>query len=73
MWYCPSHVSVSRHRLIHFAVHPVKVFFLKAQLAGGSVSVDGRELEDHLWLTKEEMKDYVSQDYYKAVAPMLMH
>ena len=52
-----------------------KVFFLKAQCNGRSaeVNLDGKELEDYVWVTKEEMKDYVSQEYYAAVAPILMN
>jgi len=50
------------------------VFFLKAQCRGGSaeVKLDQGELEDHVWVTREEMKNYVSQEYYRAVAPMLL-
>lgn len=49
-----------------------QVFFLKAQLLAGRVQLDDRELEDYLWLTKEEIRDYVSEDYYSAVEHTLM-
>ena len=49
------------------------MFFLKAIHRGGEVSVDNEELVDYMWVTKEELKSYVSHDYYTAVAPMLFN
>ena len=34
--------------------------------------VDNSELDDYVWVTKDEMKDYVSDEYYKKVAPVLI-
>ena len=50
----------------------VQVFFLKAMYRGGEVEVDNKELVDHVWVTKEEMRDYVSPDYYTTLAPILL-
>ena len=50
----------------------MQLFFLKAMYRGGEVKVDNEELVDHVWVTKEELKDYVSPDYYTAVAPILL-
>lgn len=44
---------------------------MKAQYRGGEVKVDRRELKDYAWVTREEMKSYVKDDYYDAVVPML--
>lgn len=49
----------------------MQVFFMKALYQSGSLELDGKELVDYAWVTKEEMKDYVSQEYYKAVEPIL--
>lgn len=50
-----------------------KVFFLKAQYRGGEVVINPKEsLVDHVWLTKEELKSYVSEAYYESVAPSLI-
>ena len=45
---------------------------MKAIYQSGLIEPDGKELIDHIWVTKEEMKDYVSPDYYQAVIPILM-
>lgn len=37
----------------------------------GEVKLNGQELEDHAWVTKEEMKNYVSEQYYQAIRPIL--
>ena len=51
----------------------VQVFFLKAQYRGGGVSVgESQGLEDHVWLTKEEMKEYVSDNYFQSIASSLI-
>eukprot|EP00731_Ephydatia_muelleri_P020388 Em0013g115a len=49
-----------------------KVFFIKAQYLSGNVVVDNSELDDYVWVTKDEMKGYVSDEYYKKVAPVLI-
>ncbi len=49
----------------------MQVFFLKAFYQSGTLQLDGKELVDHVWVTKEEMRDYVSQEYYQAVEPIL--
>ena len=50
----------------------LQVFFFKAQYVSGSVKLNLKELEQYVWVTKEEMKQYVSNDYYNAIAPALM-
>ena len=51
----------------------VQVFFLKAQYRGGEIQlVQQGRLIDYVWLTKNEMKDYVSVDYFNAVASTLI-
>ncbi|KAF9937346.1 54S ribosomal protein L17 mitochondrial [Modicella reniformis] len=48
-----------------------KVFFMKAHIFAGQVQVDNMEIVDFAWVTKQEMKDYVSPEYYEAVKDML--
>ncbi|KAI1317104.1 54S ribosomal protein L17 mitochondrial [Mortierella claussenii] len=48
-----------------------KVFFMKAHIFAGQVQVDNKEIVDFAWVTKQEMKDYVSAEYYDAVKDML--
>ena len=50
----------------------IQVFFLKAQYRGGEVELNRRELVDHVWVTEDEMREYVSQDYFASVAPTLI-
>ena len=38
------------------------MFFYKAQLQSGSVKAQ-KDAQDFVWLTKEEIKDYVSDRY----------
>ena len=45
---------------------------MKAMHCGGEVEVDNKELVDHMWVTKEELRDHVSPDYYTALAPILL-
>lgn len=44
---------------------------MKAFYQSGSLQLDGKELVDYAWVTKEEMKDCVSQEYYHAVEQIL--
>jgi large subunit ribosomal protein L46 len=48
-----------------------QVFFLKAHILAGQVHVDNREIIDFAWVTKQEMRDYVSPEYYAAVKDLL--
>ncbi|KAF9923545.1 54S ribosomal protein L17 mitochondrial [Linnemannia zychae] len=48
-----------------------KVFFMKAHIFAGQVQVDNKEIVDFAWVTKQEMKDYVTPEYYEAVKDML--
>jgi large subunit ribosomal protein L46 len=44
---------------------------MKAHIFAGQVQVDGKEVIDFAWVTKQEMKDYVSPEYYETVKDML--
>lgn len=57
---------------VHGSFAIVQVFILKAQYLSGDVVVDKGELDDYVWVTKDEMKDYVSDEYYKKVVPVLI-
>ena len=60
-------VTVVHHPQIS---HP-QVFFLKANYIGGDIQLNKKELEDYMWVTKKEMKDYVSEDFYSTISPVL--
>ncbi|CAB4391827.1 unnamed protein product [Rhizophagus irregularis] len=47
------------------------VFFMKAHIFAGQVHVDQKEIVDFAWVTKQEMKDFVTSNYYSAVLDML--
>lgn len=49
-----------------------QVFFFKAQWKGGKVKINSDKLEDYAWVTKGEMKEFVSKDFYKAIEPVLL-
>ncbi|KAF8939779.1 54S ribosomal protein L17 mitochondrial [Dissophora ornata] len=53
------------------AAKGTKVFFMKAHIFAGQVQVDNKEIVDFAWVTKQEMKDYVSEDYYAVIKDML--
>lgn len=61
-----------KHNTEKDSIFGSKVFFFKAQYVSGSVKLNLKELEQYVWVTKEEMKQYVSNDYYNAIAPALM-
>jgi hypothetical protein len=42
----------------------VQVFFLPALYLSGDVQVDGKDVVDYAWVTKDELKDYLSPDLY---------
>lgn len=50
----------------------LQVFFFKAQFISGEVILNKNELEDYVWVTKQEMKDYVSLNYYNVISPALL-
>ena len=37
----------------------------------GDVELASKELEDYMWVTREEMQGYVSEQYYQAIRPIL--
>ncbi|KAI7902426.1 39S mitochondrial ribosomal protein L46-domain-containing protein [Cokeromyces recurvatus] len=48
----------------------VKTFFMKARVYAGQVK-PGKDISDFAWLTKEELVNTLSRDYYKAVKDSL--
>lgn len=58
------------------ALHPApsipQVFFLKAQYRGGEIVLNQQKLVDHIWVTKHEMKQYVTDDYLASVGCTLI-
>ena len=50
----------------------VQVFFFKAQWRSGKVNINSDKLEDYAWVTKKEMQEFVSKDFYKAIEPVLL-
>ncbi|KAL0094959.1 39S mitochondrial ribosomal protein L46-domain-containing protein [Phycomyces blakesleeanus] len=47
-----------------------KVFFMKARMFSGQVT-PSEDVSEFAWLTKEELPNYLSSDYYKAVKDSL--
>ncbi len=41
-----------------------QVFVFKAQLRGGQIAIDQTQVEDHLWLTKDELRQYLPKKYW---------
>lgn len=48
------------------------MFFLKAQYRGGEIVLNQQKLVDHIWVTKHEMKQYVTDDYFASVGCTLI-
>ncbi|KAI8818519.1 uncharacterized protein EV422DRAFT_551194 [Fimicolochytrium jonesii] len=48
-----------------------KVFYMKAHILSGKISANPKLVEDHAWATKQELKEYLSPDYYQSVQRML--
>lgn len=48
-----------------------QVFFLKANYVGGELKLNKDELVDYIWVTKNEMKNYVSQEFYNTLSVVL--
>jgi 8-oxo-dGTP pyrophosphatase MutT (NUDIX family) len=48
-----------------------KVEFFKADYIEGEVEVDGEEIIDHAWVTKEELKDYFEGEYLQVVKDLI--
>lgn len=38
---------------------------------GGEIALNKEEVIDYVWVTKEEMKDFVSKDLYSCITPSL--
>ncbi|KAK9702609.1 hypothetical protein K7432_011170 [Basidiobolus ranarum] len=71
---------VGRAPIGHFAysapksddqVKGTKVFFMKARIFAGQAAPEATKFQDFAWVTKQELKDYVHEDYYNAVKDML--
>ncbi|KAI8052299.1 NUDIX hydrolase domain-like protein [Syncephalis plumigaleata] len=48
-----------------------KVFFMRAHIFAGQAQVDGKEVVDFAWLTKNELAKVLEPDYYTAVKDLL--
>lgn len=50
-----------------------KIFFLKGRIMAGQANLEGNEMgyKDFNWLTKEELKEKLSDEYYWAVRNMM--
>eukprot|EP00455_Lapot_gusevi_P027747 TRINITY_DN2946_c0_g1_i1.p1 TRINITY_DN2946_c0_g1~~TRINITY_DN2946_c0_g1_i1.p1 ORF type:complete len:230 (+),score=13.02 TRINITY_DN2946_c0_g1_i1:63-692(+) len=48
-----------------------KVFFMRCLYMSGEVKIDGKEIVDYAWVTKEEMKEYFDTDLYNRVKLMI--
>lgn len=44
---------------------------MKAYIFAGQARPDNKEIVDYAWVTKQELKEYVSPQYYEAVKDML--
>jgi len=52
--------------------HKTKLFFYKARYLRGPIRLNAEELEDHLWVTKQEMKEYFDPALYNYVSKIIM-
>ncbi|OMH79937.1 Glycogen [starch] synthase [Zancudomyces culisetae] len=62
---------VGRGPIGHFVEKDKKVFFLKAHLLAGSVQLNKKALSDYVWITKQEIQEHVTGDYWSKVKDML--
>jgi large subunit ribosomal protein L46 len=44
---------------------------MSAHIFAGQARVDGKEVVDFAWLTKQELADVLEPDYYEAIADIL--
>ncbi|XP_074646281.1 large ribosomal subunit protein mL46-like [Tubulanus polymorphus] len=49
-----------------------KVFFFKAQLRDGNVTINDGTIADYVWIPKEELEDYLLPSYLKSVNKFLL-
>jgi len=49
-----------------------KVFFYGAQYLSGQVTLDNKELIDYLWVSRDELKEYFSKDYYDYISNIIV-
>lgn len=52
--------------LKQFVLFLFQIFFFKAYWLNGEIQ-KGADVEDFLWLTKDELSEYLKSDYYKTV------
>ncbi|KAI8070768.1 39S mitochondrial ribosomal protein L46-domain-containing protein [Gongronella butleri] len=53
------------------ATDGTKIFFIKARVYAGQVKPNNNDVKDFAWLTKDELPNYLDNDYYKAVQDSL--
>ncbi|CAH1784856.1 unnamed protein product [Owenia fusiformis] len=50
----------------------VKVFFFKAHHVTGDVKPGKDTISEHMWLSKDELKDYMHPDYHRTISRFIM-
>lgn len=68
----------SGHTKVHYneprdGFHGEKTFFYRAQYLGGELKYDDQLVNDFVWVTKDEISEYLEEDTYHALDPMLLH
>ena len=48
-----------------------KTFFYRFHVLGWTAQFDPELVADHMWVTKQEMAEYVHPDYYEYVSQIL--
>ncbi len=51
----------------------VQVFYYHAEYLGGEVKLQQEELVDHLWVTRDELQEYLEPELYKFARLVLPH
>ncbi len=50
----------------------LQVFFFKAQISKGTVERSANDIEDYLWVSKDELAQYVPPTYHQCVNKFVM-
>eukprot|EP01132_Coremiostelium_polycephalum_P008060 gene8060-9915_t len=49
----------------------IKEFFFRSHYFGGNLKMNDKIVKDYLWVSKDEMKEYFSKEYYDQVHPLI--